>query len=66
LGAVNLVAILPTLIGLMIIAILSLQDLDLKFVGTVRLMAQVAKLSPYSLGVLTLGWFIQGTQCYLR
>jgi len=55
LGVVNLVAILPTLIGLMISAILGLQVLDLSFLGTVRLMARVAKLSRYSSGVRTLG-----------
>ena len=54
-AVVNLVAILPTLIGLMISAILGLQVLDLSFLGTVRLMARVAKLSRYSSSVRTLG-----------
>ena len=55
LAVVDLGAILPTLIGLLISAILGLQVLDLSFVRAVRLMARVAKLSRYSSGVRTLG-----------
>lgn len=55
LAVVDLAAILPTLVVLLINIVFGLQGFDMSFLRAVRLVARVAKMSRYSAGVRTLG-----------